>query len=190
MTSKKRKSKKPSATKESPAKPLENEVFFVDRSSGKYELVDGLKNLGLNVERHDDHFTQTTLDVEWISHCGEKQWIIVSSDKNIKKNPLEIQAVLNAKVAAFFFTSASISSQQQIEAFSKALKRISNFVLNQERPFIARISPDGTVELWINHKGEDLIEQRNERLKQKKRQKEQDEMLKNLADAFGSELFD
>ena len=151
-------------------------------------MVDGLKNLGLNVERHDDHFTQTTLDVEWISHCGEKRWIIVSSDKNIKKNPLEIQAVLNSKVAAFFFTSASISSKQQIEAFTKALKRISSFVLNQERPFIARISPDGSVELWINHKGEDLIEQRKERLKEKKRQKNQDEMLQNLADAFGDSL--
>lgn len=159
----------------------------MDRSSGKYELVDGLKNLGLNVERHDDHFSQTTLDVEWILHCGENQWVIVSSDRNIKKNTLERQAILNAKVAAFFFTSASISSKQQIEAFSKALKRISYFVLNLERPFIARISPDGSVELWINDKGVDLIEQNNKRLRQKKRQKEQDEMLKNLADAFRDE---
>lgn len=104
--------------KEQLAKPLENEVFFVDRSSGKYELVEGFKNLGLNVERHDDYFTETTIDVEWISYCGENQWIIVSSDRNIKKNLLERQAILNAKVAAFFFTSASISSKQQIKAFA------------------------------------------------------------------------
>ena len=67
-------------------------------------------------------------------------------------------------VAAFFFTSASISSDQQIEAFSKALKRISNFVQSQKRPFIARINTDGTVELWLNYKGEDLIQQKTERL--------------------------
>jgi hypothetical protein len=169
MTSRKRKSKKPSATKaSSPAKLLENEIFFVDRSSGKYGLVHGLQNLGLNIERHDDHFTETTIDVEWISYCGEKQWIIVSSDKNIKKNILEKQAILSAKVAAFFFTSAAITSEQQIEAFSKALKRVSNFVLNQKRPFIATISQDGTVTLWLNHKGEDCIQQKIERRKQNK----------------------
>jgi hypothetical protein len=158
-----------SATKASSlAKLLENETFFVDRSSGKYGLGQGLQNLGINIERHDDHFTQTTIDVEWISHCGEKQWIIVSSDKNIKKNILEKQAILSAKVAAFFFTSAAITSAQQIEAFSKALPKISNFVLNQKRPFIATISQDGSVELWLNHKGEDCIQQKIERRKQNK----------------------
>jgi hypothetical protein len=74
-------------------------------------------------------------------------------------------------VAAFFFTSASISSHQQVEAFSKALKRISNFIQSQKRPFIARISPDGSVELWLNHKGEDLIQQKAERRKQNKLKK-------------------
>lgn len=142
----------------------------------------------MHVERHDDYFTEKTIDVEWISHCGENQWIIVSSDRNIKKNPLERQAIINAKVAAFFFTSASISSKQQIEAFAKALKRITNFVLNQDRLFIARISQDGSVELWINDNGEDLIEQRNERLKQKKRIKNQEEMIENLVKAFDKDL--
>jgi len=147
MTSRKRKSKKPSATKAlSPAKLLENEIFFVDRSSGKYGLVQGLQNLGLNIERHDDHFTQTTIDVEWILHCGEKQWIIVSSDKNIKKNVLEKQAILSAKVAAFFFTSAAITSAEQIEAFSKALPKsltlfsIKHALLSQEYLKTARLN--------------------------------------------------
>lgn len=131
-------------------------------------MVEGLKNLGLKIERHDDHFTETTIDVEWISHCGEKQWIIVSSDRNIKKNALEKQAIMASGVAAFFFTSASITSDQQIEAFSKALKRISNFVQSHTRPFIARINTDGTVELWLNHKGEDCIKENMERRKQNK----------------------
>ncbi len=135
-------------------------------------MVEGLKSLGLNIERHDDHFTETTIDVEWISHCGEKQLIIVSSDRNIKKNALEKQAILAAGVAAFFFTSASITSGQQIEAFSKALKRISNFIRSQKRPFIARISPDGSVELWLNHKGEDLIQQKLVRREQNKIRKQ------------------
>lgn len=113
--------------------------------------------MGLNVERHDDHFDQRTPDLEWINFCGEKGWVVVSSDLRIKKNPLEKQAILSAKVAAFFFTSASISSSKQIEAFSSGLTRIAALVLFQKRPFIARISPDGSLELWINYKGEDVM---------------------------------
>lgn len=115
----KRKSKKPSVTKASPAKLLENEIFFVDRSSGKYGLVQGLQNLGLNIERHDDHFTQTTIDVEWISHCGEKQWIIVSSDKNIKKNVLEKQAIMAAGVAAFSLPAHQFQVTNKLKPFPK-----------------------------------------------------------------------
>jgi hypothetical protein len=153
------------------AEPLENVVFFVDRSSGKYGLVEGLKNLGLNVERHDDHFNEKTSDVEWLTFCGERNWIVVSSDLNIKKNLLEKHALLASKVASFFFTSAKLTSQQQIQIFAKALRRITNYALHQKRPFIARIHPDGKVELWINDKGEDCLQQKLERRKKKKLKK-------------------
>lgn len=102
MKSKKGKSKKQSNTKDS--KPLEDFTFFVDRSSGKYGLVEGLKKLGLNVERHDDHFEPTTPDPEWLMECGERNWIVISSDLAIKKNILEKQALLFSEVASFFFT--------------------------------------------------------------------------------------
>lgn len=155
--------------KESPARLLENTTFFIDRSSGKSILAGGLKELGLNIEKHDDHFAQNVLDVEWLRICGENNWIVISSDKAIKKNPLEKTALLNARVAAFFFTSAELTSAQQIEIISKGLKRIANFVLNNKRPFIARLEKDGSVNLWINHKGEDLIAQKLERDKLKKK---------------------
>jgi hypothetical protein len=165
MTSRKRKSKKHSGTKTSFSEQLNDITFFVDRSSGKYELVDGLRALGLNVERHDDHFDSETLDPVWIAACGEKNWVIVSSDKAIKRNELEKAAILNAGVAALFFTSANITSAQQIEAFHKAGRRIANLITTTRRPFIARISQDGSVELWLNHKGVDLIRSKSTKRK-------------------------
>ena len=96
--------------KESPAKQLENIIFFVDRSSGK-QLAEGLKELGLNVEKHDDHFEQNTLDYVWLEKCGEMNWVVISSDKAIKKNFLEKQALIKSNLASFFFTSANLTSQ-------------------------------------------------------------------------------
>src|SRR5690606_4298336 len=101
-----------------------------------------------------------TLDPVWIAACGRKNWVIVSSDKAIKRNELEKAAILNAGVGAFFFTSANITSSQQINAFEKAGQRIANLLNSTRRPFIARISQDGSVELWLNHKGVDLIQAR------------------------------
>src|SRR6476646_1545389 len=152
MASKKPKSKKLSATKALYQKQLEESVFFVDRSSGKYELPDGLRALGLTIERHDDHFAGDTPDVDWIAACGKNGWVIVSSDLNIKRNVLEQRAILNAGVAAFFFTSASITSAEQIEIVKKALQRIAKMLVTQPRPFIARLSRQGDVELWLNAK--------------------------------------
>lgn len=166
---KKRKSNKLSTTKESYAEQLKDRTFFVDRSSGKYNLVNGLRHMGLNVEAHEDHFSDNAADVEWIAECGNRNWIIISSDKQIKKNFLEKQALLHSGVAAFFFTSATITSTQQIDAFRGALRRVANLVSFQQTPFIARISPDGTVELWIDHRGEDLVAKRETRRTNKKK---------------------
>lgn len=134
-------------------------------------MVSGLQALGLKVERHDDHYDEKTQDPQWISFCGENNWIVISSDKNIKKNNLERRAIMSSGVSAFFFTSAEITSDQQIEAFTKALPRITRLILNEKRPFIARISPSGTVELWLNHKGEDVLLRKQERSLAKKQKK-------------------
>jgi hypothetical protein len=123
------------------------------------------------VERHDDHFDETTEDPVWISYCGVKNWIIISSDKAIKKNALERLAIISSGVAAFFFTSPEITSAQQIEAFTKALPAVSRMILKQKRPFIARISPDGAVELWLNHRNQDVLIRKQEAERRKKQNK-------------------
>lgn len=69
--------------------------------------------------------------------------------------------------------SPQFTAEQQIEAFAKGFKRITNYVLNQQRPFIARISKDGKIELWVDHKGVDCIQRKLEHRKLKKEQKKQ-----------------
>jgi PIN like domain len=153
--------------KEFPAKQLENITFFVDRSLGK-QFAEGLVELGLNVEKHDDYFSQTTIDVDWLAKCGENDWVVISGDKNIKRNSIEKTALLNSGVAAFFFTSGGITKEKQLEIIQKGLRRIFNILDSQRKPFIARLDKEGNVEIWMNHSGEDLIVQKQERRRLKK----------------------
>jgi hypothetical protein len=75
---------------------------------------------------------------------------------------------MKSNLASFFFTSASLTSDQQIEIIKKGLKRIVNILSSNKRPFIARLDKEGKVEIWLNHKGEDLIAKKQDRKRLKK----------------------
>jgi predicted nuclease of predicted toxin-antitoxin system len=164
MAQRKKKSSKQSDT--NIKKRLENTIFFLDRSLGEKTVPTALKEFGLNVENHSENFAQDAPDVEWLEKCGENEWIVIAKDKNIRKNLLERQVLLNSNVIAFFLTSGEYTGEEMAEAIISALKRIANLIQSQKKPFIARINLSGKVELWIDHKG-------NDHLTKKKPHKEQ-----------------
>lgn len=120
-------------------------------------MPDRLREVGLNIEVHADHFKHDAPDTEWLRACGDKNWVVLAKDKAITKNPLERHAVFSCKLAAFFLTRGEKTGQDNAAAIIKGLKKIANLLENQRRPFIARIHLDGKVELWLNHKGKDFI---------------------------------
>lgn len=150
---------------------LEDITFFADRSSGK-QLAERLKEIDLNIEKHDDHFEQNTLDVVWLEECGNRDWVIISSDKAIKKNFLEKQALMKSNLTSFFFTTANLISEQQFQIVEKAIKRIANVISSNKKPFIARLDKESGVEIWTNHKGEDLIAKKQEKRRLQKQKPE------------------
>lgn len=155
MVSRKKKSSKQSDT--NIKKRLEDIVFFVDRSLGEQTVPNLLRENGLNIENHSKHFSQNAPDIEWLIKYGENDWIVLAKDKNIKKNPLERQVLLNAKVAAFFLTRGEYKGEEMAQAILKALKKIANLIQSQQKPFIARIDIHGKVKLWIDHKDKDHL---------------------------------
>ncbi len=151
------KSKQLSATKLPLAQRLESVTFFVDRSLGEREVPETLRQAGLNVVAHDEVFAKDAPDIVWLEHCGQHEWVVLSKDKWIKRNPLERQALFAAGVAAFFLSRGDLSGAANAQAILKGLKRIANLLASERRPFIARITPDGKVELWLNHKGKERL---------------------------------
>ncbi len=116
-----------------------------------------LRQAGLQIEVHADHFKDNAPDYLWLQECGRKNWVVLAKDRNIKRNPLERQALFNAGLAAFFLTKADMTGEDTAVAIIKGLTRIANLLEGERRPFIARILPDGKVELWVNHKGKDRL---------------------------------
>jgi predicted nuclease of predicted toxin-antitoxin system len=156
-----------------PAKLLEAYTFYVERSLGGKVVPDALVNAGLKIERHKKYFEQDAEDVEWLPFCGAKGWIVLTKDKAIRSNEVELIALIRSGVATFVITSGEMTGEDMVNAYIKALPQIARFLKNKQRPFIARVSPEGEVTMWIDSSGKDHIQAANERnrLRKERRKK-------------------
>ncbi len=50
-------------------------IFFVDGSLGQKVIAEKLRGTGVNVEIHDDHFSQNARDQDWLSDVGKRGWM-------------------------------------------------------------------------------------------------------------------
>ncbi|MCS6813217.1 MAG: hypothetical protein NZ772_06560 [Cyanobacteria bacterium] len=123
-------------------------VFFIDRCLGRNQLAEALRKRGVRVEVHDAHFSKDALDVDWLPNVGERGWIVLTKDSNIGRCALERIAVTNANIKMFVLASQNLSGVDMIDAFSRALSKIINFVRDNSAPFITKVYRDGQVKEW------------------------------------------
>jgi hypothetical protein len=126
--------------------PLEKAVFFLDRSVGRRSVAEPLREAGLVVELHDDHFPQDALDEEWLMEVGRRGWCVITRDDRIRYRRVETEAVRSARVAMFVVVSKNLTGPQTADVLLRALDRVGRFLSSHRPPFIAKIYRDGRVE--------------------------------------------
>ncbi|MDF5733078.1 MAG: hypothetical protein PUP92_35095 [Rhizonema sp. PD38] len=97
-------------------------VFFVDRCLGSKRLIETLRNSGISVEIHDDHFQKGAEDVDWLPEVGKRGWVVLTKDARSGKRTSEKIAVASARVKMFALASQNLSGEQMSEAFLKAIR--------------------------------------------------------------------
>ncbi|KYC42090.1 hypothetical protein WA1_19005 [Scytonema hofmannii PCC 7110] len=132
-------------------------VFFVDRCLGSKRVVETLRNSGLSIEVHDEHFHKGAQDVDWLPEVGKRGWVVLTKDAKIGKHTSEKFAVFSAKVKMIVLASQSMTGDQMIEAFLKAIVPMQEFVRKHPAPFIAKLFRDGHIDMWKD--GESLEEE-------------------------------
>jgi len=125
--------------------PLDTAVFFIDRCMGKNTIAEPLREAGLQIELHDDHFPIDAQDDQWLPAVGRKGWYVITRDERIRYRHLETTAARQARVGMFVVVSKNLTGPQSAEIILKAIPRIRRFIKNHRRPFIAKIYRDGTV---------------------------------------------
>lgn len=133
-------------------------VFFTDRDLGK-KFPGILRDSGLTVERHADHFADNCPDPDWLSEIGDRGWIAITHDSRIRYKPNELATVIEHRVALLVVVGKA-PYPQLARAFVATQGRILRFVEQHVPPYIAKVyrapatesSTDsvlpGRVELW------------------------------------------
>jgi predicted nuclease of predicted toxin-antitoxin system len=129
---------------------LEPLIFFLDGNLGKYKIADALRQAGVEVQIHDDHFRQGTPDEDWLRDVGQRGWIVLTKDTQIRYRAPERAALMQARVRAFVLTAGNLSAREMADIFLKALPAIRRFVANHQPPFIAKVTRSSTVSMVIN----------------------------------------
>lgn len=124
-------------------------VFFTDRDLGR-RFPSTLRDAGLRIERHDDHFGVETPDDEWIGEIGRRGWIAVTRDARIRYSPLALSVLMDSGTQLFVLVG-KLTTAEAAETFLKWRERIVETVVGERGPFIAKIRRDG-VYVWLRRK--------------------------------------
>src|SRR5258705_8537713 len=148
MGAKRRKSKKLSSTSTPNVRQLKRTTFFLERSFGGSLVLAELRKAGLKVVPHSARFRHNTPDIEWLKVVGEKKWVVLMRDQNIGRRPLELEALLQARVKAFVLVEGQRPDRENAKVLIKATPRIVKMLADYDFPFIARVRRDSSVVLW------------------------------------------
>ena len=100
---------------------------------------------GFPVELHTDHFEQDAPDTEWLPIVGERGWTVLTKDNHIHRNQIEIVALLKSGAATFVLRAKKATGIEMADAFVTALPSIKRFLNKFDKPFVATITPSGSV---------------------------------------------
>lgn len=134
-------------------------IFFIDRCLECTIIVETLRQAGIKIEIHRDHFLDDAQDVDWLPKVGENGWVVLTKDSNISRNRIERNAVALAGVKMFTLKSASLTGETMSEIFLKAIVNMQDFVRENPAPFIAKVNSAGKVESYKN--SQTLLEELN-----------------------------
>lgn len=98
-----------------------------------------------------DHFEPTAQDSEWLRTVGQRGWIILTKDRHIRSNQIEIVELMASGAPCFTLTSANATGEEMARAFVTALPAIKQFLEKFSPPFVATVSLSGAVSMLHTH---------------------------------------
>lgn len=125
--------------------------LFLDKNQGNKKLPQMLREVGLRVECHSEHFPDEKVipDPEWIQLCGLKGWIVVTGDKAIEHDPINRQAVIDSKAKVVMLEENNSRAIEWASAITVSRKELLRIVDEKPGPFIVSLRKE-SAQLVVN----------------------------------------
>ena len=135
-------------------------VFFTDRDLG-LQFPQILRDAGLTVERHADHFPHDCPDDVWLAAVAARGWVALTHNSRIRYKPNELAAIV-AHRAKLLVIVGKAPYPELARSFVATLGSILAFLDNHPPPAIGKVyrpsaaetsdnpAAHGRVELWYS----------------------------------------
>ncbi len=123
--------------------PREEPTLFLDRNLGRHIIANRLRQEGIKVEVHDDHLPTDAPDEEWIALVGERGWIALTKDNNLRYRTAEINSVVQNAARVIVIRAKNATGSDIADLLVKGRRQIARFAAKQDAPFVAAIYRDG-----------------------------------------------
>lgn len=131
-------------------------VYFTDRDLG-LRFPEILKNAGLTVERHRDHFRHDAADEDWLAEIGRRDWVALTHNSRIRYTPNEKEAVIRHGVRLLVIIGDA-PYPELARSFVMTLHRIEAFLEQNPAPLIAKVYRASPMDLAKNPSAAGRIE--------------------------------
>ena len=118
------------------AKRLKRTVFYLDESIYSRRLAEGMRAAGASVTTPYEAELAGSTDENWLVAVGERRWLALMRDQNIRRRALEKQALVSAEVGAFVCTAGEGAAGETTEAIVALLQKMVSIAASERRPFI------------------------------------------------------
>ncbi len=117
--------------------------FFIDNNLSE-SLAKGLAAFGEDVVHLKDRFPQNAPDTEWLEYVGQNQWVLITRDERVRRNPAELAALRRHRVGAFFLGGKNLNRCRIIQQLVRNWPRIKEYAGKTKPPYAFRVPPSGT----------------------------------------------
>lgn len=98
---------------------------------------------GANVEHAGGAFPFGSTDADWLSACGERNWIVLTRDQKIRRRVLERKAIQQSGAAVFALTAGAATAAETADVVVRLLVKFANMAVSEPRPFLYTFSLAG-----------------------------------------------
>jgi predicted nuclease of predicted toxin-antitoxin system len=131
-------------------------VFFLDRQIDGDDLARVLTDARMKIKRHGERFKHDEDDDEWIDESAQQGWVIVTADKHMETEHIDVICHSRAKV--LILTDNNSGYPQWAASLISSHDAIVRHLLSSDGPMIVRLSKVGITK--VRHPAEVETRQR------------------------------